>query len=146
MYNTCIWILAGLYTYIYMQMLEWANTDISNLAGEISLAAGLAMWVTTFPSIRRKMFELFFYTHYLYILFIIFFVFHVGTSYSCIMLPGFYLFLVDRYLRFLQSRKHVRLLSARLLPCETIELNFSKSHGMHHINANLQPTTEPFVC
>lgn len=78
------------------------------------------------------MFELFFYTHYLYILFVIFFVFHVGISYSCIMLPGFYLFLVDRYLRFLQSRKHVRLVSARLLPCETIELNFSKSQGILH--------------
>nr|GMC90780.1 ferric reduction oxidase 2 [Ipomoea batatas] len=127
-------------THHISQMLEWANADISNLAGEISLAAGLGMWATTFPSIRRKMFELFFYTHYLYILFVIFFVFHVGISYSCIMLPGFYLFLVDRYLRFLQSRKHVRLVSARLLPCETIELNFSKSQGLMYT-----PTSIMFV-
>ncbi|XP_019176165.1 PREDICTED: ferric reduction oxidase 2 [Ipomoea nil] len=127
-------------THHISKMLEWVNTDISNLAGEISLAAGLGMWATTFPSIRRKMFELFFYTHYLYILFVIFFVFHVGISYSCIMLPGFYLFLVDRYLRFLQSRKHVRLVSARLLPCETIELNFSKSQGLRYT-----PTSILFV-
>lgn len=45
------------------------------------------------------------------------------------MLPGFYLFLVDRYLRFLQSRNRVYLRSARVLPCETLELNFSKNPG-----------------
>lgn len=112
-----------------LQMLKWSKTHASNLAGELSLLSGLILWVTTFPRIRRKMFELFFYTHYLYILFIIFFVFHLGIDYACRMLPGFYLFLVDRYLRFLQSRQHIRLVSARLLSCETIELNFSKSQG-----------------
>lgn len=112
-------------------MVKWAKTDISNVAGEIALLSGLFMWVTTFRGIRRKMFELFFYTHHLYILFVVFFVFHVGISYACIMLPGFYLFMVDRYLRFLQSRRRVRLLSARLLPCETVELNFSKSRGTY---------------
>lgn len=110
-------------------MLQWSKTGASNVAGELSLLFGLVLWVTTFPPIRRKMFELFFYTHYLYIFFIIFFVLHLGISYSCLMLPGFYLFLVDRYLRFLQSSQRARLLSARLLPCETIELNFSKSQG-----------------
>lgn len=75
------------------------------------------------------MFELFFYTHYLYFLFIFFFILHVGISYSFIMLPGFYLFLVDRYLRFLQSRNRVRVLSSRVLPSDTVELNFSKSPG-----------------
>ncbi|GLU00729.1 hypothetical protein SLE2022_180750 [Rubroshorea leprosula] len=43
------------------------------------------------------------------------------------MLPGFYLFLIDRCLRLLQSQQKVRLVSARVLPCNTIELNFSKS-------------------
>lgn len=111
-------------------MLKWAKTGISNVAGELALLFGLLMWVTTIPRIRRKMFELFFYIHHFYILFMVFFVFHVGFySYAWIMLPGFYLFLVDRFLRFLQSRQHVRLVSARLLPCETVELNFSKSQG-----------------
>lgn len=111
------------------QMLKWGKTDISNLAGELSLLSGLVLWIATFPRIRRKMFELFFYTHHLYILFVVFFVYHVGVSYAGIMLPGFYLFIVDRYLRFLQSRSNVRLVSARVLPCETVELNFSKSKG-----------------
>jgi len=112
------------------QMLEWKRIGVSNVGGEVALVAGLLMWIATIPRIRRKAFELFFYTHYLYILFILFFIFHVGFFYACTMLPAFYLFLVDRYLRFLQSRNKVRLISARVLPCQTVQLNFSKSHGI----------------
>ncbi|KAA8520659.1 hypothetical protein F0562_014915 [Nyssa sinensis] len=114
------------------EVLKWGNTAVSNIAGELSLLFGLVLWVTTYPSVRRKMFELFFYTHYFYILFLLFYLFHLGISYTCIMLPGFYLFLVDRYLRFLQSRQGVRLLSARILPCETVELNFLKTQGLSY--------------
>ncbi|XP_017231483.1 ferric reduction oxidase 2 isoform X1 [Daucus carota subsp. sativus] len=114
------------------KILEWKKTHVSNVAGEISLLFGLALWVTTFPRIRRKMFELFFYTHYLYILFIVFFIFHLGFNYFCYMLPGFYLFMVDRFLRFLQSRQCAQLVSARVLPCETVELNFSKDQGLSY--------------
>lgn len=114
------------------EMVRWQKTGVSNLAGEIALLAGLGMWATTFPRVRRKMFEVFFYTHYLYILFMLFFVLHVGISYSCIMLPGFYLFMVDRFLRLLQSRRRARLVSARVLPCDTVELNFSKTPGLEY--------------
>lgn len=110
-------------------MLKWEKIGISNVAGEVALLAGLTMWATSFPRIRRKIFELFFYTHHLYIVFVVFFVFHVGFSYACIMLPGFYLFMIDRLLRFLQSQKRIRLVSARVLPCEAVELSFSKSPG-----------------
>ncbi|XP_027336527.1 ferric reduction oxidase 2 isoform X2 [Abrus precatorius] len=112
------------------QMLKWDKVGVSNVAGELALLFGLFLWIATIPRIRRKAFELFFYTHHLYILFIVFFIFHVSISFVCITLPGFYLFLVDRFLRFLQSRHQVRLVSARVLPCETIELNFSKGHGL----------------
>ncbi|KAK4418551.1 Ferric reduction oxidase 2 [Sesamum alatum] len=122
------------------EMLKWGDHYISNIAGEISLLCGLALWITTYPTIRRKMFELFFYTHYLYIFFIIFFILHIGIGFACIMLPGFYLFIIDRYLRFLQSRQNVRLVSARLLPCDTIELNFSKSRGLKY-----NPTSTIFI-
>ncbi|KAL1540172.1 ferric-chelate reductase (NADH) [Salvia divinorum] len=127
-------------THQISEMVKWENTGISNLAGEISLVAGLFLWVTTFPRIRKRMFELFFYTHYLYILFVFFFVLHVGISYASIMLPGFFLFIIDRYLRFLQSRQHVRLVSARVLPCHTVELNFSKNKGL-----NYSPTSIMFM-
>ncbi|CAK9176894.1 unnamed protein product [Ilex paraguariensis] len=114
------------------EIMKWNKLGISNVAGEVALFSGLAMWVTSFPRVRRKIFELFFYTHHLYILFIVFFVLHVGFSYSCIMLPGFYLFLIDRYLRFLQSQQRVRLVSARVLPCQAVELNFPKTPGLRY--------------
>ncbi|RDY08386.1 Ferric reduction oxidase 2, partial [Mucuna pruriens] len=122
------------------EMLEWKRIGISNVAGELAMVAGLFMWIATIPRIRRKVFEIFFYTHYLYILFIVFFIFHVGIFHACIMLPGFYLFIVDRYLRFLQSRSRVRLVSARVLPCQTVELNFSKCHGLTY-----SPTSIMFI-
>ena len=100
------------YDFVSKQMLEWKKTGISNVAGEVALLAGLSMWIATIPRNRRKVFELFFYTHYLYTLFIVFFIFHVGIFYACTILPCFYLFLVDRYLRFLQSRRRVRLVSS----------------------------------
>ncbi|KAK4431453.1 Ferric reduction oxidase 2 [Sesamum alatum] len=113
-------------THQMSEMLKWSKVGISNVAGEVALLSGLAMWITSSSVVRRKLFELFFYTHHLYIVFVLFFVLHVGFSYSCTMLPGFYLFLIDRFLRFLQSQQRVRLISARVLPCQTVELNFSK--------------------
>jgi hypothetical protein len=111
------------------QMLEWSKTYVSNVAGEIATVLALAMWVTSSYRIRRKMFEVFFYTHQLYILYVVFYVLHVGAAYFCMILPGIFLFIVDRYLRFLQSQRRARLDSARLLPCGSIELTFSKSPG-----------------
>ncbi|KAF5960003.1 hypothetical protein HYC85_001212 [Camellia sinensis] len=103
-----------------------------------------ALWIghvgNKLPRIRRKIFELFFYTHYLYVLFIIFYILHVGFAYFCIVLPGFYLFLIDRYLRLLQSQQRVCLVSARVLPCQAVELNFSKSPGLCY-----NPTSSMFI-
>ncbi|KAK7390009.1 hypothetical protein VNO78_25306 [Psophocarpus tetragonolobus] len=134
------YILYWIVTDQISQMLKWSKNDISNVAGEISLLSGLFLWIATIPRIRRKAFELFYYTHNLYIIFIVFFIFHVGIPYACIMLPGFYLFLVDRYLRFLQSRRQVCLVSARVLPCEAVELNFSKGHELTY-----NPTSVMFI-
>ncbi|XP_009621944.1 ferric reduction oxidase 2-like isoform X2 [Nicotiana tomentosiformis] len=122
------------------EMLKWDPHYISNVPGEIGLLVGLILWITTFPAIRRRMFELFFYTHYLYILFMAFFLLHTGMFYACIMLPGFFLFLIDRYLRFLQSKQKVSLVSARVLTCETFELNFSKIPGLEY-----SPTSVMFL-
>ncbi|CAM8974476.1 unnamed protein product [Rhodiola kirilowii] len=121
-------------------ILKWDKHGISNLAGEISLAAGILMWVTTFPKVRQNMFELFFYTHYLYIVFVVFFALHLGAYFTCMTLPGFYLFVIDRYLRLLQSQQNVKLISARVLPCESVELNFAKSPGLKY-----PPTSCMFV-
>ncbi|KAL1220746.1 Ferric reduction oxidase 2 [Cardamine amara subsp. amara] len=122
------------------EMVMWDTKGVSNVAGEIALVAGLMMWATTFPALRRRFFELFFYTHYLYIVFMLFFVLHVGISFSFIAFPGFYIFMVDRFLRFLQSRDNIRLLSARILPSDTIELTFSKNPRLDY-----SPTSILFV-
>ncbi|XP_027929861.1 ferric reduction oxidase 2-like isoform X2 [Vigna unguiculata] len=135
-----LFIIYWALTHQLSKMLEWKRIGISNVSGEVSLVAGLLMWIAAIPRIRRKAFEVFFYTHYLYILFIVFFIFHVGFSYACTMLPAFYLFLVDRYLRFLQSRYQVPLISARVLPCKTLQLNFSKTHGLTY-----SPTSIMFI-
>ncbi|KAG8391861.1 hypothetical protein BUALT_Bualt01G0231000 [Buddleja alternifolia] len=135
-----LYIVYWIFTNRLSEMLKWGDHYVSNIAGEISLLCGLALWITTYPTIRRKMFELFFYTHYLYIFFIIFFILHIGIGFASIMLPGFYLFVIDRYLRFLQSREKVRLVCARVLPCDTVELNFSKSRGL-----NYNPTSTIFI-
>lgn len=111
------------------QALQWSKTYVSNVAGVIASVIALVIWVTSFPRFRRKMFEVFFYTHHLYILYILFYGIHVGVEYMCMIAPGIFLFLIDRHLRFLQSRQHAPLLSTRLLPCGAFELNFSKSQS-----------------
>ncbi|CAK7324662.1 unnamed protein product [Dovyalis caffra] len=113
-------------------MLEWSQTWVSNVAGEIAIVLALAMWVTSSYRMRLKVFEVFFYTHQLYILYIVFYLLHVGAAYFCMILPGIFLFIIDRYLRFLQSQRRARLESARLLPCGSIELTFSKSPGLYY--------------
>ncbi|XP_074293663.1 ferric reduction oxidase 4-like [Silene latifolia] len=115
-----------------LEALEWSPTYVSNLSGEISWIFLLAIWVTSFAYTRRKTFEVFFYTHQLYALATFFYVVHIGVSWTCQILPGIFLFTLDRYLRFLQSRSNARLISARLLPGGTVEMTFSKSPGVHY--------------
>ncbi|KAJ0466235.1 putative ferric-chelate reductase (NADH) [Helianthus annuus] len=113
-----------------MQMKEWSKTYLSNVAGEIAFVLAIIMWVTSIRRVRQKMFEIFFYVHQTYLLYVFFYIIHVGVAYFCLILPGIFLFLIDRYLRFLQSQTRIRLIAARLLPCNVIELNFSKLAGM----------------
>ncbi|ERM96456.1 hypothetical protein AMTR_s00001p00254670 [Amborella trichopoda] len=111
---------------------DWEKTGVSIVAGVVALSAGIVMWVTTLKQIRERMFELFYYAHHLYFVFILFYVLHVGAFFFTMILPGVYLFLIDRFLRFLQSRRKVRLISSRILPCETVELTFTKQPGLKY--------------
>lgn len=122
------------------EMLKWAKTRMANVAGELTLLCGLAMWATALPRVRRRMFELFYYAHHLYVPFVLFCALHVGVTAFCFVLPGVFVFAVDRCLRFLQSRARVRLVSARLLPSQAVELNFAKSPCLKY-----SPTSTLFV-
>ncbi|RWR80120.1 ferric reduction oxidase 8, mitochondrial [Cinnamomum micranthum f. kanehirae] len=122
------------------QLLQWQITGRVNLAGEIALVTGLIIWITSLPQIRRKRFELFYYTHHLYAIFIIFFLFHGGDRHFYTVFSGVVLFALDKLLRVIQSRQVTCLLSARLLPCKAVELTFSKHPGLKY-----NPTSMIFI-
>ncbi|KAJ4887834.1 Ferric reduction oxidase 4 [Raphanus sativus] len=96
------------------------------------MVTGIVMWVTSLPYFRRNKFEIFFYIHHLCGLYIVFYVLHVGDSWFCMILPNIFLFFIDRYLRFLQSTKRSRLVFARNLPSDNLELTFSKTPGLQY--------------
>ncbi|XP_031263189.1 ferric reduction oxidase 7, chloroplastic-like [Pistacia vera] len=114
------------------ELLEWANVGIAILPGVISLLAGLMMWVTSLNPVRKQYFELFFYTHQLYVVFVVFLALHVGDFIFSIAAGGIFLFILDRFLRFCQSRRTVDVLSASCLPCGTVELVLSKPANMRY--------------
>ncbi|CAA3011740.1 ferric reduction oxidase 6-like [Olea europaea subsp. europaea] len=114
------------------ELRDWRNVGIANFPGVISLLAGLLMWITSLPGLRRINFELFFYTHQLYVVFVVFLALHVGDFIFCFAAGGIFLFMLDRFLRFCQSRKTVNVLSARCFPCGTVELSLSKPENLNY--------------
>lgn len=114
------------------ELRQWKNEGIANLPGVISLLAGLLMWVTSLPGVRRWNFELFFYTHQLYVVFVVFLALHVGDFIFSMAAAGIFLFMLDRFLRFCQSRRTVDILSATCFPCGTVELVLSKPPNLHY--------------
>ncbi|KAD4179673.1 hypothetical protein R6Q59_023110 [Mikania micrantha] len=114
------------------QLVDWKNNKIANLPGVISLSTGFLMWITSLPPVRRLNFELFFYTHQLYVVFIVFFAMHVGDILFSVISAGLFLYMLDRFLRFFQSRKTVDILSAKCHPSGTLELVISKPQDLQY--------------
>lgn len=112
--------------YLLMQIIEWKSDGGANFAGFICYVFGLIIWVTTLPPIRKRYFELFFFTHQLYILFVIFLALHIGDVYFSKAAGGIFLFLLDRFLRFCQSRRKFKLVSMTCFPCGTVKLVLPK--------------------
>lgn len=84
------------------------------------------MWVTSLRPVRRNSFELFFYTHQLYVVFVVFLALHVGDFIFSMAAGPIFIFILDRFLRFCQSRTKVDVISAACRPCGTVELILSK--------------------
>ncbi|CAL5322916.1 unnamed protein product [Camellia sinensis] len=57
---------------------------------------------------------------------------HVGDFIFTIAAGGIFLFVLDRFLRFCQSRKTVNVISASCLPCGTVELVISKPGNLQY--------------
>ena len=117
---------------LLQEILEWKEIGVANLAGVISLIAGLLMWVTSLSPVRKQYFELFFYTHQLYVVFVVFLALHVGDFIFSMAAGGIFLFMLDRFLRFCQSRRTVDIISATYLPCGTLELVLSKPGNLRY--------------
>ncbi|KAI5063576.1 hypothetical protein GOP47_0022123 [Adiantum capillus-veneris] len=98
----------------------------SVLAGVIATIAGLLMWVTSLSFFRRRWYEWFFGIHHLYIVFFVFWLYHVMWTIHFFIIPCL-LFVVDRFLRMVQSQQSVDVLSAKLLESGSIEIKFAKS-------------------
>ncbi|KAL1320511.1 hypothetical protein HN51_065191 [Arachis hypogaea] len=114
------------------ELIQWKDIGVANLPGVIALIAGLFMWVTSLPGVRTWNFELFFYTHQLYIIFVVFLALHVGDFVFTMAAGGIFLFILDRFLRFCQSRRTVKVVSSRCLPCGTVELVLSKPPNLRY--------------
>ncbi|GAU44617.1 hypothetical protein TSUD_378950 [Trifolium subterraneum] len=123
------WIMEGR---LIKELLEWKDIGVANLAGVISLVAGLFMWVTSLPGVRNWNFELFFYTHQLYVVFIVFMALHIGDFIFAMAAGPIFLFVLDRFLRFCQSRRTVNVISSRCLPCGTVEMVLSKPQNLRY--------------
>ncbi|KAL6281050.1 hypothetical protein ACE6H2_017931 [Prunus campanulata] len=130
----------GVSHYIQEEIWEWQKTGRIYLAGEICLVTGLVIWITSLPQIRRKQFEIFYYTHHLYMVFLVFFLFHAGDRHFYMVFPGIFLFGLDKLLRIIQSRPETCILSARIFPSKAIELILPKDPGL-----NYTPTSIIFV-
>lgn len=107
-------------------MWKWQKTGRIYLAGEIALVTGFVIWITSLPLIRRKRFYIFYYTHHLYIVFLVFFLFHAGDRHFYMIFPGVFLFGLDKLLRIIQSRPQTCILSAKIYPCNVMELILPK--------------------
>ncbi|XP_061354208.1 ferric reduction oxidase 6-like isoform X2 [Gastrolobium bilobum] len=117
---------------LIQEVKDWKDIGVANLPGVISLLAGLLMWVTSLPGVRTWNFELFFYTHQLYVVFVVFLALHVGDFIFTMAAGGIFLFVLDRFLRFCQSRRTVNVISSRCLPCGTVELVLSKPQSLRY--------------
>nr|XP_043605973.1 ferric reduction oxidase 8, mitochondrial [Erigeron canadensis] len=122
----------GIKNQIQDEIWKWQKTGRIYLAGEISLVAGLVIWITSLPQVRRKRFEIFYYTHHLYIIFIVFFLFHTGDRHFYMVFPAIFLYVIERLLRIIQSRPETCIISARIFPFRAIELILPKEPGLKY--------------
>lgn len=122
----------GIKHQIQDEIWKWQKTGRIYLAGEIALIVGLVIGITSLPQIRRKRFEIFYYTHHLYIIFIIFFLFHTGDRHFYMVFPAIFLFAIERLLRIIQSRPQTCILSARIFPFKAIEVILPKEPSLKY--------------
>ncbi|CAJ1943778.1 unnamed protein product [Sphenostylis stenocarpa] len=122
----------GVSHHIQDEIWKWQNTGRIYFAGEITLVVGLVIWVTSLPQIRRRQFEIFYYTHHLYAVFLVFFLFHCGDRHFYTVFPGIFLFSLDKLIQIIQSSPKTCMVSARIFPGKAVELILPKDPGLKY--------------
>lgn len=140
LHGSSTFFIWGIKHRIQDEMWKWQKTGRIYLAGEIALVTGFVIWITSLPLIRRKRFYIFYYTHHLYIVFLVFFLFHAGDRHFYMIFPGVFLFGLDKLLRIIQSRPQTCILSAKIYPCNVMELILPKDP-----RSNYTPTSVIFM-
>jgi ferric-chelate reductase len=75
----------------------------------------------------------------------VFLALHVGDFVFSISAGAVFLFMLDRFLRFWQSRAKVDIIAATCRPCGTVELVFSKPASKKPTSPCTQLTTVPWL-
>ncbi|KAJ0989006.1 hypothetical protein J5N97_007362 [Dioscorea zingiberensis] len=114
------------------EITKWQRTGRVYLAGAITLAVGLIIWITSLPQIRRKKFLIFYSVHHLYAIFLLFFLLHAGDGHFFLVFSGVLLFVLDKILRIIQSSRTTDIVSASILPCKAVELTLPKHPSMKY--------------
>lgn len=120
---------------LWVQWKLWQNTGINNLAGVLAGVAGVLILVTSLHPVRNKFFEVFLGVHQLYVAFVIFAMIHLGEWLGFMFIGNIFIFMLDRVLRFIQSRKQAGIISVRSLPGDTTELVFAKHPSLEYTAA-----------
>ncbi|OVA20614.1 FAD-binding 8 [Macleaya cordata] len=137
LHGTTTFFIWGVKHQIQDEMWLWQKTGRVYLAGELTLVTGLVIWITSLPQIRRKWFEIFYYTHHLYAVFLVLFLLHTGDRHFYMVFSGVLLFGMDKLLRIIQSRPATCIVSARIFPSKAVELSLSKDPRLKYTPTSL---------
>ena len=97
------------------------------VSGLVALLIVIYMVATSLPTIRRRHFNFFYYSHQLYIVFFTGFMYHVGVRTVGYTMGPIFLFFLDWFMRFWQSRQLIQVSRARVSFDRIIELKVPRS-------------------
>ena len=103
------------------------SSGVVMVPGLVALLIAIYMVATSLPTIRRRHFNFFYYSHQLYIVFFAGFVYHVGVRTVGYTMGPIFLFFLDRFMRFWQSRQLIQVSRARVSFDGIIELKVPRS-------------------
>ncbi|XP_024528507.1 probable ferric reduction oxidase 1 [Selaginella moellendorffii] len=135
----------GFWFLLFKFINQGGRFDLAGIGASVAFATSLIMWITAIKPVRNRKFEMFFYTHQLYIVFIFSFAVHAGDRGLETIAAGMVLFFVDRLLRYLQSRRHVDMVSAKLISSDMMELAFAKDPSLRYPASSIMFLNIPAV-